>query len=774
MYVHNEMTMDQFHKHIDEIYMMKIKPAPQAQWRGINPEPYFNFNYKEHPELKSYTNIQKYEEGDMKITFEEVEYSPEGIVVDSTFFEIFDFTLKIGDPRTVLTDPSSILITERWARKVFGDQNPMGKQLHVTSNFKKNHTIAGIVKTPPPNSSISFDFVLPSDWEPNKYDKGDGAFFLVNEEFEESSFIKKIEGIGRSHRQFGESIMGIQSFNGLYFSKNTLHSVISKVGDIKTLRILIGIILLIFVISAINLSNLKIILANKTQKTNAISMINGAHKKNIIYQNVIASTILIIVSILIVLCLFPVLLPAFNTITGVSISLTIGKTVLLNGIIMICASIIALIYPIFSTLHLHSIAGMKIFSPSVNLVLGRNSLIVFQYTLTFVLLIASVTVVKQLKTLLSKDLGFHQNDIIRTKLFYDIPYPFLWNELLANLSNQTYLKSKANEWDAQLEKQKQGYQFLKNELESAPVIQTFTQGSFPINHGPGTWKLRDGDADYSTQNGLSVSANYANTFNLTVVEGRFFQTDRDKSHDKKVVINETAKRYWNIQDISKSRLLNSSSTRNKGQGYEIIGVVKDFHYEHLSSKPKPLIMTYRQDRIMEFIIRFREGRVTEGLELVKNLFTEQNPGKPFTYSFLSDEIEDLYSKEKRLSSIYILFTLVALIISTIGLFTIALYDTQRRVKEIGIRKVNGAKENEILIMLNKDFLKWVLLAFAVAAPISYFAMRKWLENFAYKTTLSWWIFALAGALALGIALFTVSWQSWRAATRNPIESLRYE
>jgi putative ABC transport system permease protein len=253
-------------------------------------------------------------------------------------------------------------------------------------------------------------------------------------------------------------------------------------------------------------------------------------------------------------------------------------------------------------------------------------------------------------------------------------------------------------------------------------------------------------------------------------EGRFFQQGVDAAGWKKAVINEAAKDYYGISDISTSRLLGGPP----GNAYQIIGVVKDFNYEHLSVKPKPLIMTYYEHESNDFFIRFREGSTKEGLQALEKIFKKYNSDKTLDYTFLSDQVTALYQKEKRLSKVYSLFTLIAILISSIGLFTIALYDTQRRVKEIGVRKINGAKVPEILRMLNKDFVKWVAIAFVVASPIAWYAMNVWLENFAYRTTLSWWVFALAGVLALGIALLTVSWQSWRAATRNPVEVLRYE
>ena len=209
-------------------------------------------------------------------------------------------------------------------------------------------------------------------------------------------------------------------------------------------------------------------------------------------------------------------------------------------------------------------------------------------------------------------------------------------------------------------------------------------------------------------------------------------------------------------------------------GHEIIGVVEDFNYQNLSSKPQPLFMENFEDIRVGFLIKFRDGSVQDGLQSVTKLFKKVNPGEDFSYSFLSDEVAALSQKEKRLSQIYFVFTIIALLITVTGIFIIAVYDAQRRTKEIGIRKVYGARIGEIMFMLNKDFVTLVVLAFIIACPIAWYALHRWLQNFAYKTTISWWVFAVAGAVAVAIALLTVSVQSYKAATRNPVEALRYE
>jgi putative ABC transport system permease protein len=357
--------------------------------------------------------------------------------------------------------------------------------------------------------------------------------------------------------------------------------------------------------------------------------------------------------------------------------------------------------------------------------------------------------------MLHKDLGFDSKNVIMVKMFRRLPFTG---------SLEESKKSKAE--------QNKNYQYVLNELSSISAIASFTQGVSPLDPYIMPWKLKGSEKDYLSQNVLTVNPDYLKLLGLEITEGRFFDAQKDKSRALKIVINEEAKKIWDIENFKECRILNkywSDST-----GYEIIGVLKDFNYQHLSVKPQPLYMVYFADVENYFLIKFKNGSIQSGLQSVSKLYKEVNPGEDFSFMFLSDEIAALYHKEKRLSQIYFLFTIIALLITAIGIFVIAIYDVQRRNKEIGIRKVYGARIDEIMFMLNKDFMKLVLISIFIASPIAWFAMQKWLEDFAYKTELSWWIFALAGVLAIGIALLTVSWQSWRAASKNPVVSLKHE
>jgi putative ABC transport system permease protein len=397
---------------------------------------------------------------------------------------------------------------------------------------------------------------------------------------------------------------------------------------------------------------------------------------------------------------------------------------------------------------------------SNNKLVGRQVIIIAQFTLAIGLLVTSFVVKKQLNLMLNKDLGFHSENIIKTSFIKPEPFP-------VHPTEQT-VKDYKERW----EKQKENFQIIKNELSTNTIIESFAQFQSPIEAYLQPWGIDDGRNEFESQYTIHVSPNQLDVFDFKLVAGRFFDLSIDKERGPRVVVNEAALKYWGINDISKIRLKNGYQP--KDQGNEIIGVVKDFNFRHLSVKPQPLVMLYWENTTANVFIRFKSGEIKSGLAFVKNLHDQFILNDPFKYTFLTEEIAALYNREKRLGQIYTIFTLIAFLISMSGLFVIALYDTERRKKEIGIRKVNGAKILEVMATLNRDFVKWVAIAFTIATPIAYFAMNKWLENFAYKTSLSWWIFALAGVLALGIALFTVSWQSWKAATRNPVEALRYE
>ncbi len=758
-YVHNELTMDDFHERKQDIYMVIMKQSPKSDWSY----PY-NFTPEVYPEIESATSLIFYKENDTKLKYNENIYLPKGIVADTSFFKVFDFKLKYGNKNTLLEDPESIILSEDYSRKLFGDSNPIGQSVYIeTQRHQRTHTVKGIIKIPS-NSSLKFDYIIPYEKKTYGYGRIIFTFFKGQIGFNKNDFGEKIKASNNNLPyvipKLTESITSIKSLDDLYFSTefNGLkkYSEFSS-GNKKNIDILIVIMLVVLLVSILNYSNIQIVNINSALKNIAISKVNGALKRHIAGQKIIETLIIIILSTLLISIGYNLILPWFNDFVGVSLAPPIWKIFLINAAILSVTTLIGLIYPMLIINRFSAIKNLKRNNSISKKLIGKQVTVVLQYALAFLLLISSIIVNNQLKLMLDKDLGFNYDGTLKVKLLYAPPF---------NTETANWSKEKRKE---EREKNKTNApKYINDRLAEISEIDKWTQGDSPIDVSPIDWKPKAGDIEFETLNSLKVKPNHQDIFNFEMVEGHFFEEDLDKYWIKKIVINESAKKHWNIKNIK-----TTISNRSWGD-YEIIGVVKDFNYEHLSAKPKPLVMVYFESLFTEYFIKFHKGATSQGIQKIEALFKEINPNQTFKYSFLSDKIAALYQKEKRLSTIYMLFTIIALLISAIGLFTIALYDTQRRIKEIGIRKVNGATIKEIMLMLNKDFIKWVLKAFVIASPIAYYAMSVWLENFAYKTSLSWWVFALAGVFTLIIAALTVSWQSYRAATQNPVESLRDE
>ena len=757
-YVHNEITMDDFHKDVEDIYMVTMKTSPKEEW--VSP---FKFDVQRYPEVENTTSMIFFDEEDAKLKYNDYTYTPKGIVVDSSFFKVFNFNLKIGDEKKVLKDVEAVVLSESFSKKIFGDKNPIGKKVYFeTENDKSYHLVKGLIRIPS-NSSLKFDYLIPR--KTINYNRSELTFIRLKKEINQDVFNKKIKKSNQRKRSnLADSITEITSFKGLYFGldyKLLKDYSFFESGNKKNIDILQIIILVILSISILNYSNLQIVNTTSVVKNMAISKVNGALKKHIFYQKLVENIIMLGISVLIITILYNLILPSFNTFVKVGLAPPVLKVILINTVILLLMISAGLIYPMIMVHKLSTLRNIKRNTQTVNQLKGNRVIIVVQYTFVFVLLMSAIIVHKQLSLMLHKDLGFEHKNIMKVKLMYPAPYK---PEQKKRSVGNSMLERK---------KEQERLDYVYNQLRSFSSIEKISQGISPIEIIPSynKWKLNNKNSKYTDVDVQMVTYNYLDVFDIKLLQGSFFEKiGSDRVFTNKVVLNEAALKYWNISDINESTL----SERGMGMEFQILGVTENFNNKHLSTKPQPLVFCLFNSIYFDFFIKFHEQNVKEGVRQVETLFNEINPNQTFKYSFLSDDIATLYQKEKRLSTIYVFFTIIAMVISAIGLFTISLYDTQRRIKEIGVRKVNGATIKEILYMLNKDFIKWVLVAFVIACPVAYYSMSKWLENFAYKTALSWWVFALAGLFTLVIALVTVSWQSYRAATQNPVESLRDE
>jgi putative ABC transport system permease protein len=463
-YGHNELTMDDFHKREKDIYLITVQQSPQSQVELMDVSRSFDFNFKEYPEIEKLTSLQKYNKNRLKFVVGESVYSPEGLIADSSFFKVFDFKLKIGDETSILSEPGAVVLTEDLAKKMFPKENPIGKNIEVIDRRGHIFTVKGIIESPPSNSSIKFDFILSRGY--GGFSISGADFILVNSNFKPNEFSEKIKDIGHRHVQFKQSVSGVIDLDAMYFASEELgvKSIFSRSGDKSSIRTLIVIMAVIFIISILNFSNLQVIQINSSVRNIGINRITGAGGKHILYQKITEILLLVFISAVLVTFVFVLALPYFNKIAGVGLAPELWKIFILNSFILTLMVGFAMIYPSVAFLRIRITNSLKSQVFSETKLAGRKVVSSVQFALTIVLLIVSIVVVKQLDFMLNKDLGFKSEDIIATKYFD-----------MGRLDGTDEERQKSRETTAN------NYEYVKNELTAHSSVKQFSQGQIPLN-----------------------------------------------------------------------------------------------------------------------------------------------------------------------------------------------------------------------------------------------------------------------------------------------------
>jgi ABC-type antimicrobial peptide transport system permease subunit len=751
LWVHDEWIYDRHFKNADELFRIIVNenssegevslfaPTPGILIRTLKeqyPEILRSSRYEPHFELR----IKK---------GEEIMQEKAVAAVDKDFLRMFNIEFVDGDINSALNEPHNIILTEEMAHKYFGDDNAFGKVLPVSLGYQV--TVTGVIKSLPPNSHIRFDFIVPieilaelgapiNDWEFLCYNyielnKGTDSK-IVNDKIRD--FIKKNKK-GTNSEIFLQNIKKIH----LYSSRKYTFD-IGGHGDITYVRIMSLIAVFILLIACINFMNLSTAQSARRAKEIGVRKVAGANKRKIIVQFIGESLFIVFVAHVIAMIFVELLLPGFNNFTGKQMAVNYQSAGLYIGLIIIIlfCGLLAGSYP---ALYLSSLKPLDIMKGVITRNPGNTQflrvLVIFQFSLSVMLVTCTLIVGKQLRFMQNKNLGF-------------------------NIDNIGYFQFPTAPWDPKLKT-------LKKELSSNPdiinVTKVFYNYKNPLNiEGPSggfNWSGKKVGDDVLFYN-ISADEDYAKTFQLELKEGRYFSTEFSTDNNA-IVINEQAAKILGFKDP-----IGEIITTPQGSKLNIIGMVKDFHFKSLHARIEPLIMQLGESN--NFFIRMKPENITSTVEFIKITYNSFKPEIPLDFHFLDDDFDTLYRTEKRISKIFGYFSILAIIISCLGLIGLSSFMTERRTKEIGIRKINGAKSNEIFSLLSGEYLIWVMISVIIACPIAWYAMHKWLYNFAYRITISWWVFLLTGFIALLIAFLTVSLQSYRAARKNPIDALRYE
>jgi len=747
LWIQDELSYEKFQKNRNNLYAVSMRDSRDHDTRESTsftvPFAIAQLMKQKFPDIIDFTRVQyrsNFESCVLKYgnkTF----YDDGVILVDPSFFRMFTYRFIGGDVKTALADQNSIVITEKIAKKFFGNEEPLGKVL--TFNNRQDFKVTAVIQSPPHNSELQFNVVAPiqilgekklSGWEWES-----SSFIQVRNNTDIQKLDKNIAGIIQKYNPIPgmNIIVGMKPLSQfhLYYGN----------GDISLIYIFISIAAFILLIACINYMNLSTARFSRRFKEVGLRKVLGAQRSGLVKQFLLESVLLSVIALFIAITLVEILLSYFNNITDKNLSF-VSQGNLLNILSLIgLAIIVGIVSGIYPAVFLSSfkpsavIRGTGKFGSKSSLL--RTFLVVTQFGIAIILIISTIVIYGQYNYLIHKDLGFNKNHIIYIPINNDL---------------------------------KQKYDSFKNKLLQNPGIRSVTfTSSLPNTIGnvnPIDWEGKQNDKIVFI-NFSVVDYDYLKTFGIKLSAGRDFSKDipTDLSN---FIVNKKAVELMNLKNPLNTRI---NFVWQKGI---IIGIIDNFNNRPLNEETRPVILTDNPiffDYFLQYvIIKINSKDISGSLEYIKNVSKEFAPDYPVDFKFLDKTVDNLYQYIQRTWYIFEAFAFLAIFISCLGLFGLASFMIEMRTKEIGVRKTLGASVPGLISLLSGEFTKWVLLANIIACPVAYYLMNKWLQNFAYRIDMSLWFFVLAGGIALAIALATVSFQAIKAATANPVESLRYE
>ena len=774
MYVFDELSYDRYNEKVDRIYRINsdIRFGGTDLVMAVSSDPMGETLKKDYPEVEESTRF--YASSGSKLIKKGDEFIKETKVAhaDSTLFNVFTLPAIIGDTKTALREPNTVVISETAAQRYFGSvENAIGKTLETDDGGSTLYKVTAVIKDVPKNSHFDFDLFF--SMANIRYDMGNylshnfHTYLVLAPNTDYKAFSDNFRDYINKYvipqaSQFME-VKSMEQFeqagNKLEYSLTPLSDIHLKSsrgvelkanGNIQYVYIFSAAALFILLIACINFMNLTTARSSGRAKEVGIRKVLGSEKKALIWQFLTESTLIAFIALIISVVITWLSLDWFNGISGkeMIISALFRSNFLLFLIALpFVVGLFAGIYPAFFLSAFQPIAVLKgDISRGHKKSNLRNLLVVFQFSTSIILIIGTIVIYRQLNHIQTSQIGFQKDQVLVVE-----------NSGLPNQSRES----------------------VKSEIEQlADVKSASFAGYLPVSDSSRNDTTFSTETVMTETNGFNmqiwrVDYNYISTMGMEIIEGRNFSREFG-SDSLGMILNETAVKSAGFGDNPIGKKLYTSFGPNAPMiPFTIIGVVKNFNYESLRENVRPLSMVLGNNN-WESIYRFNTTDISGLISTIENKYKAMAPGMPFNYHFLDDSFDNMYRQEQRVGKVALTFSFLAIIIACLGLFGLATYIAEQRTKEIGIRKVMGASVSNIVTMLSTDFIKLVVISFVIATPIAWWFMNKWLQDFAFRIDLSWWIFALTGIVALLIALFTLSFQAIKAAISNPVDSLRTE
>jgi putative ABC transport system permease protein len=752
LWVQNELSFDKFNRDADRIYRVTAE-APGVKAAVVPPRLAYAIK-KEIPSVQNATKIVAVQKmitaGTKKFDERRMFYA------DSNFLHIFNYPLLKGDINTVLSSPNSAAITEATAIKYFGSaDDAIGRTIYIDNDIKgTNLTVAGILKNIPANSHLQFDVLLPIEL----YDKSPGAswnnfdayvYFQLKDNAAVSPTAiagvqKQVNDILKKNNKDIQASVIVQPLTDIHLHSDYMLDVPGQ-GNSQYVNIFALVAVFIIVIACINFMNLATAISGKRAKEIGLKKTVGALRSQLIVQFISESFLVSFISLLLSMAIVYLMLPLFNQVTGKTISFNPPDTKMLFSLsgIAVVTGLLSGSYPAFflsSFNPVKALKGAKMIKSQKSFL--RNGLVILQFSISVILIISTIVVYNQLQFIQNRDIGFDKENLLYMKM----------PEVGDLKNNKDAMKATLAQYPGII-----NYTFtdeLPTNLTSASLLTW-------RGMNPGTQIMADR---------LRVDENFVKTFGMQMAAGRFFSKDFG-ANDTGYVVNETELKVMGFNLKNAIGKMISISLEDKEA--PIIGVVKDFNFKPVQQPIEPLVMKTNFGGGY-VVMRTTPANIKKVISTLQKSFHHVYGDYPFSYGFVNDDLSKLYVTEQRMESMFNIFSVLSIVISCLGLFGLATFATQQRIKEIGVRKVLGAGEAGIVALLSKDFLQLVAISLVIAFPVAWWAMNKWLQSFVYRIDIEWWVFVVAGLGALTVTLITVSFQSVKAAIANPVKSLRTE
>lgn len=770
MYIMDELSYDKFHEKSHRIYRVTTHGifGPNEFHSTYTAAPLAAAMLNDFHEVENITRLMLRPQRSVRIDDERTFIEDLFFYADSTFFDIFSFVLLKGDPKTVLAEPGRIVLTESAAKRYFGDEDPIGKVIIEDNRYQ--YMVTGIVQDPPDHSHFKFNVLasfttLPWHANPSWFNQSAQTYILLREDADVSELKPKLNPflyrhIGDQLQQFIGITLDEFAASGQYYGYDLqsierihLHSNLDGEyeanGSITYVYLFSLIAIFILIIACINFMNLSTARSTGRAKEVGVRKVLGSHRGDLIKQFLSESILYSLIAMAIALLLIEISLPFFNQIALKQLQINFfseGYFMLAIPVIIVITGLLAGSYPAF---YLSAYQPLQVIKGQLFRGMSksrfRSLLVLFQYSVSIVLLSSTFIIYKQLEFVQTKNPGYEKDQVVVIKRVNG-----LGNSMPA---------------------------FKHSILQNPDILSASYSIDLP------------GD-DFST-NSMGVAGrpldelnivmmqfadyDFIETLGMQLAEGRWFSPSY-RTDTAAVVLNQSAKWRMRIDDIEVDKVIRHATPPDEHIISHIIGVVEDFHYEslHKAIRPLALFLLPEGNWANRLSVKVQAGKMPQTIAFLEQEWYQMQSEQPFEYMLLEQSLEKFYQNDKRTRTIYTIFSLLALFVASLGLFGLAAYTTESRTREIGIRKVLGASEPGIVGLLSREFAKWVLLANVIAWPVAYLLMDNWLNNFAYRIDIPWPVFLLSGLLTLVIAMLTVVYQAVKAARSNPVDAVKYE